>query len=145
MFSLRRFNTYMYTGRKPARSFGTVIGCWACTSFHFPAFFGRTRTYEQTFLCLSVLMKSTTQLNCVWCCKLLTSFLFGAINFSQLVLEHYGPSKIEVIAPCRLQTAISYFQVKFRIFNCCCMHFFGEISDSFSSVKLLFSSGERRY
>ena len=66
-------------GRKLVRSFVTVIGCWARASLHFPAFFGRTRTYVQTYLRLSVLKK----LDCVnsVCCKLLLSALYRAINW----------------------------------------------------------------
>ena len=43
-----------HTARKPVRSFVTLIGCWARASPHFPAFFGRARTYMQTLLRLSV-------------------------------------------------------------------------------------------
>ena len=44
---------FFHTARKPVRSVVTVIGCWARASPHFPAFFGRARTYMQTLLCLS--------------------------------------------------------------------------------------------
>ena len=57
-----------HTARKPVRSFVTLIGCWTRASPHFPAFFGRARTYMQTLLRLSLLIKWTIQLNCVWPC-----------------------------------------------------------------------------
>ena len=40
---------------------------------------------------------------------------------------------------CRLQPAVSYTRVRLRFSfqNCCRLHFFAEISESFSSLKLL--------
>ena len=73
--SLRCF----HTARKPVRLFVTVIGCsWARASPHFPAFFGRARTYMQTLLPLSV----------YWWNEPFSWTAFGLVNFfSQLFLE----------------------------------------------------------
>ena len=65
------------TSRKPVNVFETVIGCWAHVSLNFPVFFGCAH------ICLLCQNKYFLSLS------ILKSAHFGAINWSQLILEHF--------------------------------------------------------
>ena len=138
--SLRCF----HTARKLVCSFVTVIGCWARTSPHFPAFFGCARTYMQTLLRLSVYWWnepfSWTAFGLLNVC----SQFFGEINGSQFILEHllFFVNQLKSFFPVdgcqRIHTLRSDFVFWFELLLFALLR--REISNSFSSLKLLFTS-----
>ena len=135
----------IHTARKPVRSVVIVIGCWACASPHFPAFFGRARTHMQTLLRLSVYWGneplSWTAFGLVNVCS---QVFFGEINGSQFMLEHllFFLNRLKsffLVDGCqRIQTFRSDFVFWFELLSFAFLQ--REISDSFSSLKLLFTS-----
>ena len=130
-----------HTGRtEPVRSFVTVIGwSWARASLHFPAFFGRACTYQKPWNKPFSWTAFGRAFGLVNVCR---SALFGEIDGSRFMLEDllFFVNQLKSFFPVdgcqRLHILRSDFVFWFELLSFAFLR--REISDSFSSLKLLF-------